>query len=95
MQTYSQEIQFAPIGLINMYNSGGAIEAVEAIGDSSCNKIRIRGRGEGIFGAYMSLKPQFCYVNMEEVQFKFSSEEHFLTVNVPTGTKSWDMDIHY
>lgn len=93
MQTYSQETQFAAIGLINMYNSGGAIEAI--IGESSCNKIRIRGRGEGIFGAYMSLEPQFCYVNMEEVQFKFSSEEHFLTVDVPTGTNSWDIDIHY
>lgn len=93
IKTYSQETQFAAIGLINMYNSGGAIEAI--IGESSCNKIRIRGRGEGIFGAYMSLEPQFCYVNMEEVQFKFSSEEHFLTVDVPTGTNSWDIDIHY
>lgn len=78
-----------------MYNSGGAVAAVEAIDDPSCNRIRIKGRGEGIFGAYSSLEPKFCYVNMEEVEFKLSSEQHFLTFNVPTGTNSWEIDIHY
>ncbi|KAH6825870.1 hypothetical protein C2S53_020307 [Perilla frutescens var. hirtella] len=95
IKSYNQDIQFAPIGLINMYNSGGAVDAVEGVDDSSCNKIQIRGRGEGILGAYMNLEPKFCYVNMEEVQFKFSSEQHFLTVTVPTGTNFWEIDIHY
>ncbi|KAH6774872.1 hypothetical protein C2S52_000147 [Perilla frutescens var. hirtella] len=95
IKSYNQDIQFAPIGLTNMYNSGGAVDAVEGVDDSSCNKIQIRGRGEGILGAYMNLEPKFCYVNMEEVQFKFSSEQHFLTVTVPTGTNFWEIDIHY
>ncbi|XP_057795142.1 probable galactinol--sucrose galactosyltransferase 2 isoform X2 [Salvia miltiorrhiza] len=95
IKSYNEELQFAPIGLINMYNSGGAIDAVEAINDSSCDKIRIRGRGEGIFGAYMSSEPKVCYVNMEEVQFKFCSEEHFLSVIVPTGANSWEIDIYH
>lgn len=93
-QAYNEEMQFAPIGLINMYNSGGAIDSIEAINDSSCTKIRIRGRGEGTFGAYMNLEPKICYLNMEEVQFRFSSEEHFLLVIVPSGTNSWEMHIH-
>lgn len=87
-------MQFAAIGLINMYNSGGAIDAIEAIDDSSCTKIRIKGRGEGIFGAYMSSEPKICYLNMEEVQFRFSIEEHFLSVIIPTGTNSWEIHIH-
>ncbi|KAL1566900.1 galactinol--sucrose galactosyltransferase [Salvia divinorum] len=92
---YNEELQFAPLGLINMYNSGGAIDAVEAINDHSFKKIRIRGRGEGVFGAYMSWEPKVCYVNMEEVQFNFSSEEHFLSIIVPIGTTSWEIDIHH
>ncbi|KAL8463083.1 hypothetical protein ACS0TY_033923 [Phlomoides rotata] len=95
IKIYHQEIQFAPIGLINMYNSGGAISAVEAIGDFSCNIIRIKGRGEGIFGAYSNADPKFCNVNMDEVEFKWSSEQHFLKVHVPRGTNSWEMDIHF
>lgn len=75
-----------------MYNSGGAVDAVEAIGDSSC---QIKGRGEGIFGAYSNADPKFCNVNMEEVEFKWSSERHFLKVIVPRGTNSWEMDIHF
>lgn len=92
---YHQEVEFAPIGLINMYNSGGAIDAVEAIGDSSCNTVRIKGRGEGVCGAYSNAKPMFCKVNMEEVEFKWSSEDHFLKINVPRGTISWEMDIQF
>lgn len=29
------DIQFAPIGLVDMYNSGGALEALSCINDSS------------------------------------------------------------
>lgn len=35
LQIYDQEVEFAPIGLINMYNSGGAVEAVNSINENS------------------------------------------------------------
>ncbi|KAL0321028.1 UNVERIFIED_CONTAM: putative galactinol--sucrose galactosyltransferase 2 [Sesamum radiatum] len=95
IKVYHQEIQFAPIGLINMYNSGGAVHAVEAIDDSSIPGIRIQGRGEGVFGAYSSSEPKHCSVNTMEAQFHFNREHHFLTVNVPTGTNSWEIAAHY
>ncbi|KAK4386774.1 putative galactinol--sucrose galactosyltransferase 2 [Sesamum angolense] len=94
-QVYHQEIQFAPIGLINMYNSGGAVHAVEAIDDSLFPGIRIQGRGEGVFGAYSSSEPKHCSVNTTEAQFHFNSEHHFLTVDIPTGTNSWEIAAHY
>jgi hypothetical protein len=28
-QVFGQDIQFAPIGLLDMYNSGGAVEALD------------------------------------------------------------------
>ncbi|GFQ05983.1 probable galactinol--sucrose galactosyltransferase 2 [Phtheirospermum japonicum] len=96
IKVYHKEIKFAPLGLINMYNSGGATNAVEIIDDSSCNGIRIKGRGEGVFGAYSSLEPRICYVNSMEVNSKFSKDQHLLTVDVgPTGTSSWEIIVRY
>lgn len=78
-----------------MYNSGGATDSLEAIDDSSSNEMRIHGRGEGVFGAYSNSRPKFCSVNAKEAEFEFSIEHHFLTVNVPRGTSSWEIAIHY
>ncbi|KAL3614921.1 hypothetical protein CASFOL_040582 [Castilleja foliolosa] len=96
IKVYHKELKFAPLGLINMYNSGGATNAVETIDDSSCNGIRIEGRGEGVFGAYSSLEPRICYLNSKEVGYVFSKDEHFLAVDVgPTGTSSWEIIVRY
>ncbi|KAL2471565.1 putative galactinol--sucrose galactosyltransferase 2 [Abeliophyllum distichum] len=47
-----EKLHFAPLGLIDMYNSGGAIE------EFSCKEtITIKARGSGRFGAYSSKKP--------------------------------------
>ena len=44
-QVLSHDIQFTPIGLLDMYNSGGAIEALECNdGESACMvKVQVRG----------------------------------------------------
>ncbi|CAA3028949.1 probable galactinol--sucrose galactosyltransferase 2 [Olea europaea subsp. europaea] len=93
---YHQKVHFAPIGLVNMYNSGGAVEAIEVSDDSSCYGVQIKGRGAGIFGAYSDIKPNFCSVNnIREAEFDYRSEKHFLTVSIPTGTNAWDVTVHY
>lgn len=96
LQFYHQKVHFAPIGLVNMYNSGGAVEAIEVSDDSSCYGVQIKGRGAGIFGAYSDIKPNFCSVNnIREAEFDYRSEKHFLTVSIPTGTNAWDVTVHY
>ncbi|KAL2492597.1 putative galactinol--sucrose galactosyltransferase 2 [Abeliophyllum distichum] len=47
-----EKLHFAPLGLIDMYNSGGAIEEF-----SFKETITIKARGSGPFGAYSSKKP--------------------------------------
>lgn len=91
-QDFKKKVQFAPIGLINMYNSGGAVDAVDF---TSSNTIRIKGRGEGIFGAYSSLRPQSCTINSEDNKFEFKEEDNFLTMRIPARTSSWDIVISY
>ncbi|KAG6743464.1 hypothetical protein POTOM_052156 [Populus tomentosa] len=96
IKVYYQRIEFAPIGLMNMYNSGGAIESVEQCGDPSSynGRIHIKGRGAGCFGGYSSMKPKGCSINGEEEEMKYGEEDKLVTVTIDASNNSgWDMDI--
>ncbi|KZV27585.1 putative galactinol--sucrose galactosyltransferase 2 [Dorcoceras hygrometricum] len=95
IKVYDNKIKFAPIGLVNMYNSGGAIESIEAFDDFSRHGIRIKGRGVGVFGAYAGAEPSFCFVNMKEADFEYSNENHFLKVTVPFEANAWEIDVQF
>ena len=98
LQVYHGKVHFAAIGLIDMYNSGGAVEAVEAVGgfDHSDNgRIGTKGRGAGRFGAYSNEKPKLCSVNSEQVEFIFNDEDNFLTIPIPSGTNFWEIVVSY
>ncbi|KAJ6863892.1 hypothetical protein NC651_034645 [Populus alba x Populus x berolinensis] len=98
IKVYYQRIEFAPIGLMNMYNSGGAIESVEQCGDPSSynGRIHIKGRGAGCFGGYSSVKPKGCSINGEEEEMKYGEEDKLVTVTIDASNNSgWDMDIWY
>ncbi|CAL5411772.1 unnamed protein product [Camellia sinensis] len=95
IKVYNQKIHFAPLGLIDMYNSGGAIEAMEFSEDLSACRISIKGRGAGRFGAYSNQKPKFCYVNSREEGFDFRSEDNLLTTIIPREANSWNITIGY
>lgn len=78
-----------------MYNSGGAVESIDSIGDSSNSEIHIKGRGGGNFGAYSSTKPKPCLVNSKTEGFNFKNEENLLTVTIPASTSSWEITLLY
>ncbi|KAI3939365.1 hypothetical protein MKW98_022233 [Papaver atlanticum] len=94
IKVYCQNFEFAPIGLIDMYNSGGAIETMNFFSDPPNNRINIKGRGSGRFGAYASAKPKMCTLNSEEVDFEYKGDDNFLTLSVPHGISSWDISIY-
>ncbi|KAF8030445.1 hypothetical protein BT93_E2781 [Corymbia citriodora subsp. variegata] len=77
-----------------MYNSGGAIQAVDILSKSSASGIRIKGRGPGIFGAYSNTRPKSCTVNSEETEFEFR-EDKLPKLRIPARTSSWDIVISY
>ncbi|EXB64620.1 hypothetical protein L484_017952 [Morus notabilis] len=95
IKVYHQNIEFAPIGLVNMYNSGGAVERIDFFSDSSNNEIRIVGRGTGSFGAYSTTKPKHCSINSTSEEFKYRSEDNLLTVTIPDATINWDITFYY
>ena len=65
-----------------MYNSGGAVEAMDGNMNLSGCIIKIKGRGYGRFGAYSSSKPRSCMVDMKEEEFIYNAENGLLTVDV-------------
>ncbi|XWS47860.1 hypothetical protein CRYUN_Cryun13aG0021700 [Craigia yunnanensis] len=82
VRVFGQDILFAPIGLLDMYNSGGAVEAMDGNMNLSGCIIKIKGRGRGRFGAYSSSKPRSCMVDMKEEEFIYNAENGLLTVDL-------------
>ena len=83
-------IEFAPIGLVNMLNSGGAIESVD-IGDDTI-KVSVKGAGE--MRVYSSVRPAACRVNGNEVEFSY--EGSMVAVQVPwSGSSSKLCHVQY
>ncbi|KVI02461.1 galactinol--sucrose galactosyltransferase [Cynara cardunculus var. scolymus] len=77
----NKSIQFAPIGLVNMLNSGGALQSVEILSnvDGSCT-VRVEVKGAGEMRVFASEKPIKCHINGDNVEFKY--EEHMVMVQV-------------
>lgn len=86
-------LDFAPIGLIDMFNSGGAVEGLSFSHDD-CS-IRIEARGCGRFGAYSSARPAHCTVDEDKVEFEYSSDNGLLTVNLDGECKIKSIIISY
>ncbi|KAK1559859.1 hypothetical protein Q3G72_019153 [Acer saccharum] len=66
---FGQNFLFALIGLLDMYNSGGAVDTMNWIIELSECIIKIKGTGCGRFGAYSNIKPQRCMLDMKEEEF--------------------------
>ncbi|TVU15548.1 hypothetical protein EJB05_39073, partial [Eragrostis curvula] len=82
IKVFSEAVQFAPIGLINMFNSGGALDDVTSSADSSGIVIHIKCRGPGRFGAFSAIRPELCRVDGHEVQFSHI-EDGLLAFDIP------------
>ncbi|XP_073002913.1 probable galactinol--sucrose galactosyltransferase 2 [Typha latifolia] len=92
IKAYDQDVQFAPIGLIKMYNSGGAVKAIN-FSAYPRSRLIIKGRGSGLFGAYSSRRPESCNLNSRDKEFEFSAANNLLTLMIPLGIDSWEIEI--
>ncbi|KAL9265055.1 putative galactinol--sucrose galactosyltransferase 2 [Drosera capensis] len=95
IQVFGDRIHFAPIGLIDMYNSGGAVEAVKAISVPSGLVIKVKARGCGRFGAYSSKKPKSCKYGNKEAGFSYDPANGLLTVKLEGDCSTKDIDITF
>ncbi|KAK7291612.1 hypothetical protein RIF29_06903 [Crotalaria pallida] len=72
-------IQFAPVGLVNMLNSGGSIQSLEYDEQKTLARIGLRGHGE--MRVFASEKPVSCKINGAPVEFDY--EDNMVRLQVP------------
>ncbi|EXB51057.1 hypothetical protein L484_023760 [Morus notabilis] len=92
---FSNGARFAPIGLIKMFNSGGAIKALDCESGRSAT-VNMRVRGCGLFGAYSSTQPKSVMVDSEEVKFNYEAKSGLVTVVLRVPEQElylWDITI--
>lgn len=93
-QVLRHDVHFAPIGLLDMYNSGGAVEELSCSMDvSDCVIVKIKSRGGGRFGAYSNVRPKSCLVEMKEEEFCYNSENGLLTIKLDGEGNSKDIEL--
>lgn len=59
-------VQFAPIGLLDMFNSVGAIVSVDYRDDQSKCMVNVQVQGCGRFGSYSNTKSKSLSVDKKE-----------------------------
>ena len=89
IKAFSPELKFAPLGLIDMFNGGGALEGLE-YGRGGTATVYMEVKGCGRFGAYASSRPKKCSVGSSDVKFTYDSSSGLVLINLedmPRGTK--------
>ncbi|KAK4438452.1 putative galactinol--sucrose galactosyltransferase 2 [Sesamum alatum] len=95
IRVINETLHFAPIGLIDMYNSGGATEGLSSAIEPSACTITIQARGCGRFGAYSSKKPISCTVDGKNQEFIYRPDGGLLIVKLEGECKSRDINFRY
>ncbi|KAG8378714.1 hypothetical protein BUALT_Bualt07G0014000 [Buddleja alternifolia] len=95
IRVLNEALHFAPIGLIDMYNSGGATESLGFTPEPSGCIVRIEARGCGRFGAYSSKKPIYCTVDDKKQEFEYDLDNGLLILKLEGECKVKDLNICY
>ncbi|XP_019056471.1 PREDICTED: probable galactinol--sucrose galactosyltransferase 2 isoform X2 [Tarenaya hassleriana] len=74
IRVFGPDFHFALIGLLDMYNSGGAVDGLDASMESSGSKVRVKARGCGRFGVYSNKRPKLCMLERKEIEFSYDSD---------------------
>ncbi|CAN6179149.1 unnamed protein product [Urochloa humidicola] len=94
--------RFAPIGLVDMFNSGGAVEGLtyhlldgakmldgngSTSGSEAVGLVCMEVRGCGRFGAYSSVRPRKCMMGSSELEFSYDSSSGLVTLQLEAMPK--------
>ncbi|KAK6127356.1 hypothetical protein DH2020_038899 [Rehmannia glutinosa] len=105
VKNVTESISFAPIGLLDMFNSTGSVEQfeVEKNPDSSSGNrlpvtttITLKVRGCGRFGFYCSQRPLKCSVDNTEAEFNYEAANGLGTLTIPVPEEEmyrWSVEI--
>jgi raffinose synthase len=86
-----KSFKFAPIGLVNMLNNGGAIQSFEY--DEAQDLVQVGVKGAGEMRVFASKKPKCCRIDGEEVDFEY--EDFMVVIQVPWPSSSKISSVKY
>ncbi|VAI83168.1 unnamed protein product [Triticum turgidum subsp. durum] len=70
-------LRFAPVGLVDMFNGGAAVEGLTysllADGDEAVGLVSMEVRGRGRLGAYSSVRPRSCTLGSAPAEFSYDA----------------------
>lgn len=98
LRELSNGVKFAPIGLIKMFNSGGAIKDLNYKESNGTAKVIMKVRGCGLFGAYSSDRPKIVTVDSEKVEFRYVKACGLIIMELRIPEKElyeWNISIHF
>ncbi|PON72348.1 Glycosyl hydrolase [Parasponia andersonii] len=95
IRVVGQSLKFAPIGLVDMYNSGAAVQYFECRDNLSNSVVKLQVRGCGRFGAYSNKKPRSCSVDLQEEIFTYNAKDGLLIFNLGGQCSKRDVEIMY
>lgn len=88
--------RFAPIGLVDMFNSGGAVEGLtyhllggdgSTLGSEAVALACMEVKGCGRFGAYSSVRPRKCTLGSAQIEFKYDSSSGLVILQLDAMPK--------
>lgn len=79
-----KSVHFAAIGLVNMLNTGGAIQSLAYDEDQDLVRVGVKGSGE--MRVFASEKPTTCRIDGRDVAFEY--EDSMVVVQVPWPSSS-------
>uniref|UniRef100_A0ACD5XXX6 Uncharacterized protein n=1 Tax=Avena sativa TaxID=4498 RepID=A0ACD5XXX6_AVESA len=84
---------FAPIGLVDMFNSGAAVEGLtysllgEGMATEAVGTVSMEVRGRGRFGAYSSVRPRSCTLGSAPVEFSYDASSGMVILDLVSMPK--------
>ena len=102
LQDLAPGFRFAPIGLVDMFNSGGAVDGLtyhlldgsklldgngSTSGSEAVGLVCMEVRGCGRFGAYSSVRPRKCMMGSSELEFSYDSSSGLVTLQLEAMPK--------
>ncbi|KAK7381425.1 hypothetical protein VNO78_34103 [Psophocarpus tetragonolobus] len=80
-----KSVKFAPIGLVNMLNTGGAVRSLAF--DEADNLVEVGVKGSGEMRVYASERPSTCRIDGKEIDFEYEGSMVKIQVPWPGSSK--------
>jgi raffinose synthase len=87
--------RFAPIGLIDMFNGGAAVEGLtysvlvdgDGMTTAAVGQVCMDVRGRGRFGSYSSVRPRKCTLGSAPVEFSYDASSGMVILELESMPK--------